>query len=47
VTGSRRERGQQLLNDLKEKKRILKMNKKASDRTLWWTRFGRCYGILV
>jgi len=34
VTGSRRERGQQLLNDLKEKKRILKMNKKASDRTL-------------
>jgi hypothetical protein len=37
----------QLLDDLKEKRRYLKLKAEALDRTLWRTRFGRGYGPVV
>jgi hypothetical protein len=42
--GRRRE---QLLDDLKEKRRYWKLKEEALDRTLWRSRFGRCYGPVV
>jgi hypothetical protein len=44
MTGRRGRRRKQLLDDLKEKKRYLKLKEEALDRTLWRTRFGRGYG---
>jgi hypothetical protein len=47
MTGRRGRRRGQLLDDLKEKKRNLKLKEEALDRTLWRTRFGRGYGPVV
>ena len=47
VTGRRRRRGKQLLDDLKEIKEYCKMEKKVIDRTLWRTGFGRIYYPVV
>jgi hypothetical protein len=47
MTGRRRRRGKQLLDDIKEKKRYWKLKEEALDRTLWRTRFGRGYGPAV
>jgi hypothetical protein len=47
MTGRRVRRRKQLLGDLKEKKRYLKLKEEALDRTLWRTRFGRGYGPVV
>jgi hypothetical protein len=44
----RRGRGRKkLLDDLKEKREHWKGKEEALDRTLWKTRFGRDYGLLV
>jgi hypothetical protein len=40
-------RRKQLLDDLKEKRRYLKLKEEALDRTLWRTRFGSGYGPVV
>jgi hypothetical protein len=45
-TGGRRRR-QQLLYDLKEKRRYWKSKEEALDRTLWRTCFGGGYGPVV
>jgi hypothetical protein len=45
--GRRRRRRKQLLNDLKETRRYWKSKEEALDRTLWRTRFGRGYGLVV
>jgi len=37
-------RQEQLPDDLKEKRGHCKWKEEALDRTLWRTRFGRCYG---
>jgi hypothetical protein len=47
VTGRRGRRRKQLMDDLKEKKRYLKLQEEALDRTVWRTRFGRGYGRQV
>jgi hypothetical protein len=47
ITGRRGRRRNQLLDDLKEKKRYWKLKEEALDRTLWRTRFGRGYGPVV
>jgi hypothetical protein len=47
VTVRRGKRRKQLLDDLKEKRRYWKLKEEALDRTLWRTRFGRCYGPVV
>jgi hypothetical protein len=47
MTGRRGRRRNQLLDDLKEKKRYWKLKEEALDRTLWRTRFGRGYGPVV
>jgi hypothetical protein len=47
MTGRRRRRRKQLLDDLKEKKSYCQLKKEALDRTLWRTRFGRGYGPVV
>jgi hypothetical protein len=47
MTGRRWRRRKQLLDDLKEKGRYWKLKEEALDRTLWRTRFGRCYGPVV
>jgi hypothetical protein len=47
MTGRRGRRRKQLLDDLKEKRRYLKLKEKALDRSLWRTRFGRGYGPVV
>jgi hypothetical protein len=47
MTGRRRRRRKQLLDDLKEKERYCKLKEEALDRTLWRTRFGRGYGPIV
>jgi hypothetical protein len=47
MTGRRGRRRKQLLDDLKEKRIYWKLKEKALDRTLWRTRFGRGYGIVV
>jgi hypothetical protein len=47
VTGRRGRRCKQLLDDLKEKRRYWKLKEEALDRTLWRTRFGRGYELVV
>jgi hypothetical protein len=47
MTGRRRRRRNQLLDDLKEKRRYCKLEEEALDRTLWRTRFGRVYESIV
>ena len=47
VTGRRGRRGQQLLDDLKERKVCWKVKEEALDRTLWSSRFGRSYGPVL
>jgi hypothetical protein len=47
MTGRRKRRRKQLLDDLNEKKGYWKLKEEALDRTLWRTRFGRSYGIVV
>jgi hypothetical protein len=47
VTRKRERRRQQLLNDLKDKRRYWKLKEEALDRTQWSTRFGRGYGPVV
>jgi hypothetical protein len=45
VTGRRRVRREQLMADLKDTGNLER--KKALDRTLWRSRFQRCYGSVV
>jgi hypothetical protein len=47
ITGRRGRRCKQLLDDLKEKRRYLKLKEEALYRTMWRTRFGRGYGPVV
>jgi hypothetical protein len=47
TTGRRGRRCKQLLDDLKEKRRYLKLKEEALDRTPWRTGFGRGYGPVV
>jgi hypothetical protein len=47
MTGSRRRRRKQLLDDLKEKRRHWKLKEEALHRTLWRTRCGRGYGPVL
>jgi hypothetical protein len=47
MTGRGRGRREQLLDNLKEKRRYWKLKEEALDRTLWRTRFGRGYGPVV
>jgi len=47
VTEKRGRRGKQLLDDLKETRGYWILKKEALGRTLWRTRFGRGYGIVV
>jgi hypothetical protein len=47
MTGRRGRRLKQLLDDLKDKRGYCKLKEDALDRTLWITRFGRCYGPVV
>ena len=47
VTGRQGRRRKQLLNDLKGKRGYRKFKEKALDRTLWRTRFGIGYGLVV
>jgi hypothetical protein len=47
MTERRERRRKQLLDDLMEKKRYWKLKEEALDRTLWRTRFGRGYGLVV
>jgi hypothetical protein len=47
ITGRRGRRRKQLLDDLKEKRIYWKLKEEALDRTLWRTRFGRGYGLVV
>jgi hypothetical protein len=43
ITVRRGRRREQLLHDLREKRRYWKLKEEALDRTLWRTRFGRGY----
>jgi hypothetical protein len=47
MTGRRGRRRKQLLDDLKEKRRYLKLKEEALDRTIRRTRFRRGYGHVV
>jgi hypothetical protein len=47
VTGRRGRRRQQLLDGLKENRGYWKLKEEALDRSLWRTRFGRGYGLVV
>jgi hypothetical protein len=47
VTGRRRRRSKQLLDNLKENRGYWKLKEEALDRTVWRTRFGRGYGPVV
>ena len=47
MTRRRERRSKQLMGGLKETKGSWKLKEKASDRTLWGTRFGRGYGPVV
>jgi hypothetical protein len=47
VTGKRRRRCRQLLDDLKEKRGYWKLKEELLDCTLWRSRFGRGYGPVV
>ena len=45
--GKTRRRGKQVLDEFKEKRVHWKLKKDALDRTVWRSRFGRCYGPVV
>jgi hypothetical protein len=47
MTGRRRRRRLQLLDDLKEKRRYWKLKEEVLDRTVWRIRFGRSYETVV
>jgi hypothetical protein len=47
MTGRRKRRRKQLLDDLKEKRRHWKLKQEALDRTLWRTLFGRGFEPVV
>jgi hypothetical protein len=47
MTRRRGRRRKQLLDDLKEKRKSWKLKEEALDHTLWRTRFGRRYGLVV
>ena len=47
VTGRRGRRHKELLEDFKENTGFWKLKEEALDRTLWRTRFARCYGTVV
>jgi hypothetical protein len=47
VKGKRGRRSKQILDDLKETKGYWKLKKDALDRTLWRSRFGRSYGLVI
>jgi hypothetical protein len=47
VTGSRRRRRKQLIDDLEGKRGCSKFKEEALDRTTWRTRFGRGYGLVI
>jgi hypothetical protein len=47
MTGRRGRRRKQLLDDLKEKRRYWKSKEEALDHTVWRTRLGRGYGLVV
>jgi hypothetical protein len=47
MTGRRRRRRKQLLEDLKERRKYWKLKEEALDRTPWRIRFGRGYGPVV
>jgi hypothetical protein len=47
MTGRRRGRCKQLLDDIKEKRRYWKLKEETLDRTLWRARLGRGYGPVV
>jgi hypothetical protein len=47
MMGRRGRRREQLLDDLKEKRRYWKLKEEALDCTLWRSRFGRGYGPVV
>jgi hypothetical protein len=47
LTERRGRRRKQLLDDLKEKRGHWKLEEEALDRTLWRSRFGRDYGLVV
>ena len=46
-TGKRERRREQLLDNLKEKKKCWNLKEEALDRILWITRSGRGYGPVV
>jgi hypothetical protein len=47
ITVRRGRRRKQLLDELKEERRYLKLKEEALDRTLWRIRFGRGYGPVI
>jgi len=47
VTGRRRRRRRELLDDLKERKGYSQLKEEALDRTMWRARFGRGFGPVV
>jgi hypothetical protein len=47
ITGRRRRKRKQLLDDLRGNRRYWKLKKEALDRTAWRTRFGRGYGPVL
>jgi hypothetical protein len=47
MTGRRRRRRKQLLDDLKEKRGYWKLKEEALDRTQWRIRFRRGYGPVI
>jgi hypothetical protein len=47
IIGRRGRRRKQLLDDFKEKRRYWKLKEEAADRTMWRTRLGRGYGVVV
>jgi len=47
VMGRRRKRRKLLVDDLKEKRVYRKLKEEALDRTMWGTRFGKDYGLVV
>jgi len=47
MTGRRRRRRKQLLNDLKRTRGYWNLKEEALDRTLWRMRITKCYGPVV
>lgn len=45
--GKKRRRCKQVLDEFKEKRVYWKFKKDALDRTVWRSRFGRCYGPVL